>query len=48
MRLIMAKMIWSFDFELQPESDNWMEECRVMAVWIRPKLWMKVTEGHEG
>jgi len=44
MRLIMAKMIWSFDFELQPESQNWMQECKVKTLWAKPPLVVRVKE----
>lgn len=44
MRLILAKMIWSFDMELDKSCENWMEECKVMTVWIKPPLWVHVKE----
>jgi len=44
MRLILAKMIWSFDFELQPSSANWDKECRTELLWVKPPLLTTVKE----
>ncbi|KAK0970866.1 hypothetical protein LTR54_017896 [Friedmanniomyces endolithicus] len=44
MRLIMAKIIWSFDLELDPRSANWMDECKVKTLWIKPELKVRVQE----
>ncbi|KAF9694889.1 hypothetical protein EKO04_006712 [Ascochyta lentis] len=43
MRLILAKLLWTFDVELvRPEMD-WMEEQRVFALWEKPPLEVKLT-----
>lgn len=44
MRLILAKLMWSFDLELDTRSNKWMEECKVMTVWIKPPLWVQLRE----
>lgn len=44
MRLIIAKIIWSFDLELMPESNDWLKECKVMALWVKPEMAVRVTE----
>lgn len=44
MRLILAKMIWSFNLELDPKSSNWMQECKVMTLWEKPELLVHVEE----
>ncbi|KAK4555707.1 hypothetical protein LTR86_007460 [Recurvomyces mirabilis] len=44
MRLIMAKMIWSYDLTLDPRSTNWAKECKVMALWAKPELLVHVKE----
>ena len=44
MRLILAKMIWSFDLELDPKSENWEKECKVMTLWAKPELAVQVKE----
>ncbi|KAF2102014.1 isotrichodermin C-15 hydroxylase [Rhizodiscina lignyota] len=41
MRLILAKVIWSFDWELLPESDNWIKQ-RVFTLWKKPPLMMNL------
>ncbi|KAK5704610.1 hypothetical protein LTR17_021740 [Elasticomyces elasticus] len=43
MRLIMAKMMWSFDLESDPSSAKWMVECEVKVLWVKPemKVWVK-------
>ncbi|KAJ5745200.1 hypothetical protein N7520_010382 [Penicillium odoratum] len=37
MRLILTKLLWYFDFELQPESLNWSEQSS-FSLWSRPAL----------
>lgn len=44
MRLILAKMIWSFDLELDPRSQDWSKECKVMLLWDKPELAVRVKE----
>lgn len=44
MRLILAKMIWSFDLELQPQSLNWNNECKTQLLWAKPPLIVKLKE----
>ncbi|KAK4547942.1 hypothetical protein LTR36_010661 [Oleoguttula mirabilis] len=44
MRLIMAKIVWSFDFELDAQSANWMAECKVLTLWAKPELVVRVKE----
>ncbi|KAK5174974.1 uncharacterized protein LTR77_000110 [Saxophila tyrrhenica] len=44
MRLILAKMIWSFDLELDPKSDDWMKRCKVNTLWEKPELAVRVKE----
>jgi aspirochlorine biosynthesis cytochrome P450 monooxygenase len=38
MRLILAKILWHFDFELAPESVGWAEKQRVFALWEKRDL----------
>lgn len=44
MRLILAKMVWSFDMELERSSEDWLERCKVMRLWVKPEMNVKVTE----
>ncbi|PPJ53654.1 hypothetical protein CBER1_00883 [Cercospora berteroae] len=43
MRLIVAKMIWSFDLELDSSSNDWIDRCRVFTLWDKPELAVKLT-----
>ncbi|KAK3711339.1 hypothetical protein LTR37_009719 [Vermiconidia calcicola] len=43
MRLILAKVAWSFDLELDPKSENWMEH-KVFVVWKKPELAVHIRE----
>ena len=38
MRTIIAKLVFSFDLTLAPESSNWMQGQRVFDVWEKPAL----------
>ncbi|KAJ5643199.1 uncharacterized protein N7484_005706 [Penicillium longicatenatum] len=41
MRLILTKLLWHFDFELQPESLAWSQQ-RSFSLWSRPALMVKL------
>jgi hypothetical protein len=43
MRLILAKILWHFDFELLPESKGWAESQRVFALWEKKPLMVRTT-----
>lgn len=40
MRLIFAKLLWNFDIELCPESDNWTDQ-RIFILWEKHPLMVK-------
>jgi cytochrome P450 len=42
MRLILAKVMYNFDFELCPESKDWLDQ-RVYILWQKEPLVVKVT-----
>ncbi|EAW09020.1 cytochrome P450 [Aspergillus clavatus NRRL 1] len=43
MRLILAKMVWSFEMELAEGSrQDWLQRCRVMRLWQKPELEVRV------
>lgn len=42
MRLILAKMLWHFDFELDPRSEGWLEKNVVHFLWVKPKLYVQL------
>lgn len=44
MRLIFAKIIWTFDIELDAKSKDWMKECKVMTLWDKPELAVHLKE----
>lgn len=41
MRLILAKIIFNFDFELLPESQQWTDQ-RVFTLWEKKPLMVKI------
>ncbi|KAF2872073.1 cytochrome P450 [Massariosphaeria phaeospora] len=46
LRLIMAKVLYNFDIELRPESDNWIDRQRVFNLWEKPPLLCKLKPVH--
>lgn len=44
MRLILAKLVWSFDMTLDRSAENWLQECKVFALWKKPSLDVHVKE----
>jgi hypothetical protein len=40
MRLILSKVIYNFDLELCPESEDWMDQ-EVYALWQKKPLMVK-------
>lgn len=43
MRLIMARLLWNFDFILDAESSNWHEQ-KTFALWEKPPLQVYVKQ----
>jgi hypothetical protein len=43
LRLIVSKLFWNFDVELQPESDNW-EQQKANVLWRKKPLYVKLLE----
>lgn len=43
MKLTLAKIVYSFDFELAPETSgkNWVRECQLLLLWKKPALVVK-------
>lgn len=46
MRVILAKMIFNFDFELQEDSTDWFNRLDVRTLWTKPALNVKLTAVH--
>ncbi|ELR05414.1 hypothetical protein VC83_03574 [Pseudogymnoascus destructans] len=42
MRLILAQVLWNFDMELAPESDNWANQ-KIFSFWQKGPLYVKLT-----
>ncbi|KAL9122683.1 MAG: hypothetical protein Q9187_000769 [Circinaria calcarea] len=46
MRLVLARLAFDFDFELQPDSGKWIVQ-KLFTFWEKPPLIMKLTRAHE-
>jgi hypothetical protein len=42
MRIILARMIFNFDMELDPVSNDWMNQD-AFILWEKPELMVKLT-----
>lgn len=42
MRLILAKVLFNFDLELDDKSKEWMTEQKVFTLWEKPSLFVKL------
>lgn len=42
MRLVLAKLVWNFDMELDPRSEEWIEQNKVFLLWEKPSLFIKL------
>ncbi len=47
MRLILAKLLWSFDLELCGESEGW-GKLKVFMTWSKRPLWVKLIPARRG
>jgi cytochrome P450 len=43
MRLIIAKVLFTFDLELVDKERDWFKGQRVFTVWNKPSLMVKLT-----
>ncbi|KAF4539469.1 Cytochrome p450 protein [Lasiodiplodia theobromae] len=41
LRIILAKMLWNFEFKLRPESDAWINQ-KCYTLWQKTPLWVEV------
>jgi cytochrome P450 len=41
MRLVLARMLWNFDLELQEDSSTWNQQ-NVYLFWEKPELNVKI------
>jgi averantin hydroxylase len=43
MRLILAKVCWNFDMQLDEDRcADWMRDQKVFVLWEKPPLWVKL------
>lgn len=38
MKMILAKLLWNFDFGLVENSDRWLEEQEIFLIWEKGPL----------
>jgi len=43
MRILIAKMVFLFDYELVDEKLDWERDSPAFILWQKPELWTKVT-----
>jgi len=43
LRILIAKLVFLFDFELADDELDWDRDCACFRLWQRPDLWTKVT-----
>jgi hypothetical protein len=48
MRLLLAKMLWHFDFELERPEEDWYGSLRSYMVWERRDLNIRLTPVQPG
>ena len=44
MRLLLAKMLWHFDFELADPDDDWFDRLKAFMVWEKPPLRIRLSK----
>lgn len=42
LRLVLARLLWNFDLELMPESEEWIERQKVYFLWEKIPLMVKL------
>ncbi|KAL9097591.1 MAG: hypothetical protein Q9165_000487 [Trypethelium subeluteriae] len=47
MRLILARVLWNFDLEMMPESENWTDQ-KCFILWEKNPLYVKLTPANRG
>ena len=46
MRLILARLLFAFDIELDKSSDDWTKEQKSWVTWFNPPLNVRLTPVH--
>jgi cytochrome P450 len=47
MRLILAKIMWKYDFSLVDDKMDWIAASKTYVFWKKPELWVRLS-GREG
>jgi cytochrome P450 len=47
MRLLLAHLLWNFDFELCGDSLNWVSEQKTYVLWEKNPLNVRITPTQE-
>jgi len=47
MRLVLAKFVWTFDLELEPDCLDWSDRLKVKTLWEKPELKVKLHDVHK-
>ncbi|KAF4461041.1 cytochrome P450 [Fusarium albosuccineum] len=42
MRLILARVVWNFDLELDPKSQDWLQQNEAFTLWQKPDLYIRL------
>lgn len=42
MRTVLAKLLWTYDLELVSVDMDWHRDSRMLTLWKKPPLWVKV------
>jgi cytochrome P450 len=42
MRLIIARLLWNFDLELEEKSRRWIDGMKMFTLWEKPPLFVKL------
>jgi hypothetical protein len=41
MQLILAHLLWHFDFVIEEESNDWLSRVRAIGFFVKPKLMVR-------
>lgn len=43
LRIVVAKMVFLYDFELVDDNLDWIRDSACFGLWEKPDLWTRVT-----
>ncbi|KAI0393405.1 cytochrome P450 [Xylariaceae sp. FL0594] len=46
MRIVLAKLVWLYDWELDPQSEGWLEKLTLEFFWRKPELLIRFVPRH--